>query len=102
MAVAVNPDDERYRKYIGKTVRVPIFDYDVPVLADPVVDTSFGTGIVMICTFGDRQDVRWWMEHHLPLRQAIDRSGLLTEIAGPYAGLSVTETKKKITQDMLR
>ena len=101
VAVAVNPDDERYRKYIGKKVLVPIFNYEVPVLADPVVDTSFGTGIVMICTFGDRQDVRWWLEHHLPLRQAIDRGGLLTAIAGPYAGLSVTEAKNKIIQDMI-
>ncbi len=101
VAVAVNPEDERYSKYVGKNVRVPIFDYDVPVLADPVVDTKFGTGVVMICTFGDKQDVRWWMEHHLPLRQAIDRNGHLTEIAGPYAGLSVDETKKKIIQDML-
>ena len=100
VAVAVNPDDERYQKYIGKTVRVPIFDYDVPVLSDPVVDANFGTGFVMICTFGDKQDVRWWMEHHLPLRQAIDRSGKLTDISGPYKGLSVDETKKKITEDM--
>ncbi len=101
VAVAVNPEDERYQKYIGKTVRVPIFDYDVPVLSDPVVDANFGTGFVMICTFGDKQDVRWWMEHHLPLRQAIDRSGRLTGISGPYKGLSVDETKKKITEDML-
>ncbi|HEX7445175.1 MAG TPA: valine--tRNA ligase, partial [Methanothrix sp.] len=100
VAVAVNPEDERYQKYIGKTVRVPIFDYDVPVLSDPVVDANFGTGFVMICTFGDKQDVRWWMEHHLPLRQAIDRSGRLTDISGPYRGLSVDETKKKITEDM--
>jgi len=101
VAVAVNPDDERYSKFIGKKVTVPIFNYEVPVLADPVVDKSFGTGIVMIWTFGDRQDVRWWMEHHLPLRQAIDRGGLLTAIAGPYAGLSVSEAKNKITQDMV-
>jgi len=101
VAVAVNPEDERYCKYVGKSVRVPIFDYDVPVLADSVVDTKFGTGVVMICTFGDKQDVRWWMEHHLPLRQAIDRNGHLTNIAGPYAGLSVDETKKKIIRDML-
>jgi valyl-tRNA synthetase len=100
VAVAVNPSDERYQKYIGKTVKVPIFNYEVPVLADPVVDTGFGTGIVMICTFGDKQDVRWWMEHHLPLRQAIDREGRLTAIAGPYSGLSVTETKNRIIQDM--
>ncbi|MDD1755201.1 MAG: class I tRNA ligase family protein, partial [Methanothrix sp.] len=101
VAVAVNPEDERYSRHIGKNVRVPIFDYEVPVLADPVVDTKFGTGVVMICTFGDKQDVRWWMEHHLPLRQAIDRNGRLTNIAGPYVGLSVDETKKKIIQDML-
>ena len=101
VAVAVNPEDERYSKHIGKNVRVPIFDYEVPVLADPVVDTKFGTGVVMICTFGDKQDVRWWMEHHLPLRQAIDRNGRLTGIAGPYVGLSVDETKKRIIQDML-
>jgi valyl-tRNA synthetase len=100
VAVAVNPEDERYQKYIGKTVRVPIFDYDVPVLSDPVVDANFGTGFVMICTFGDKQDVRWWMEHHLPLRQAIDRSGRLTDISGPYRGLTVDETKKKITEDL--
>ncbi len=100
VAVAVNPEDERYQKYIGKTVRVPIFDYDVPVISDPVVDANFGTGFVMICTFGDKQDVRWWMEHHLPLRQAIDRSGRLTDISGPYKGLSVDEAKKKITEDM--
>ena len=100
VAVAVNPEDERYQKYIGKTVRVPIFDYDVPVISDPVVDANFGTGFVMICTFGDKQDVRWWMEHHLPLRQAIDRSGRLKDISGPYRGLSVAEAKKKITEDM--
>lgn len=100
VAVAVNPEDERYKRYIGKDVRVPLFDYPVPVFADPAVDPKFGTGIVMICTFGDKQDVRWWMEHHLPLRQAIDREGRLTEIAGRYCGLSVDETKKAIIQDM--
>ena len=100
VAVAVHPDDERYQKFIGKKVRVPLFDYEVPVLADPVVDTAFGTGIVMICTFGDKQDVRWWMEHHLPLRQAIDREGRLTAVAGPYAGSSVGEAKERIIRDM--
>ena len=100
VAVAVHPDDQRYQKFIGKKVRVPLFDYEVPVLADPVVDTAFGTGIVMICTFGDKQDVRWWMEHHLPLRQAIDREGRLTAVAGPYAGCSVGEAKERIIRDM--
>lgn len=100
VAVAVNPGDERYQRYIGKTVKVPIFDYQVPVIADPAVDSSFGSGFVMICTFGDKQDVRWWMEHHLPLRQAIDRSGRMMPIAGPYAGLTVEETKERISRDL--
>lgn len=100
VAVAVNPEDERYKKHIGKEVRVPLFDYPVPVFSDPAVDPNFGTGIVMICTFGDRQDVRWWMEHHLPLRQALDREGKLTEIGGPYRGLSTQEAKKRIIQEM--
>jgi valyl-tRNA synthetase len=100
VAVAVNPEDERYSHQVGKKVGVPIFDYEVPVFADPAVDPSFGTGVVMICTFGDKQDVRWWMEHNLPLRQALDRNGRMTEIAGPYRGLPSEETKRKIVQDM--
>ncbi|MDM7935152.1 MAG: valine--tRNA ligase, partial [Methanothrix sp.] len=100
VAVAVNPEDGRYRRYIGGEVRVPLFDYPVPVFADRAVDPSFGTGIVMICTFGDRQDVRWWMEHGLPLRQAIDREGRLREIAGPYAGLPIEEAKRRIIDDL--
>lgn len=101
VAVAVNPEDQRYVKHIGKEVTVPLFDYRVPVISDSAVDTKFGTGVVMICTFGDKQDVRWWMEHHLPLRQAIDRNGLMTEIAEAYKGLSIKESKEAITQDML-
>jgi len=100
VAVAVNPEDERYEKLIGKNVQVPLFNYHVPVIADPAVDTKFGTGVVMICTFGDKQDVRWWMDHKLPLRQAIDRNGHLTDIAGSYASLPTDEAKRAIIQDM--
>jgi valyl-tRNA synthetase len=82
-------------------VRVPLFDYDVPVLADKAVDPSFGSGVVMICTFGDKQDVRWWVEHNLPLRQAIDRDGRMTEIAGRFKGLSIEEAKEVIKREMM-
>jgi valyl-tRNA synthetase len=98
--VAVNPEDERYKKYIGKKVQVPLFDYEVPVLYDSAVDTKFGTGVVMICTFGDKQDVRWWVEHDLPLRQAIDREGKMTEISGKYTGMTIPQSKDSITSDM--
>ena len=101
VAIAVNPEDKRYVKHIGKEVTVPLFDYKVPVISDSAVDTKFGTGVVMICTFGDKQDVRWWTVHHLPLRQTIDRNGLMTEIAGAYKGLSIKESKEAITRDML-
>jgi len=100
VAVAVHPNDELRRKYIGSEVRVPVFDYPVPVIADEAVDPAFGTGAVMICTFGDKQDVRWWVEHHLPLRQAIDREGRMTEAAGNFAGMKISDCKDAIIDEM--
>ena len=100
VAVAVNPTDDRYKNCIGKEVTVPLFNYKVPILSDPAVDANFGTGVVMICTFGDKQDVRWWIEHDLPLRQAIDRNGHMTDTAQAYQNLSVKEAKEAITKDM--
>ena len=100
VAVAVNPDDERYSKYVNTEVKVPVFGHAVKVIADKSVDPTFGTGVVMICTFGDKQDVRWWVEHKLPLRKAIDKTGKMTGIAGKYAGMSTDECKKAIIEDM--
>jgi len=100
VAVAVNPDDERYQEYENSEVSVPVFCHNVRVIADKSVDPTFGTGVVMICTFGDKQDVRWWVEHNLPLRKAIDRTGRMTELAGKYAGMSTGECKKAIIEDM--
>lgn len=100
VAVAIHPDDKRYRGFINSKVSVPIFGHKVKVIADKEVDPSFGTGVVMICTFGDKQDVRWWSQHSLALRKAIDRSGKMTELAGRYAGLSVEECKKAIIEEM--
>ncbi|MFQ6062449.1 MAG: class I tRNA ligase family protein, partial [Methanosarcinales archaeon] len=100
VAVAVNPMDERYKDYIGKEVQVPIFNHKVKIFADAEVDPEFGTGVVMICTFGDKQDVRWWKEHNLPLRKAIDRNGKMTSIANKYEGMSVEECKNAIIEDL--
>jgi valyl-tRNA synthetase len=100
VAVAVSPQDERYKQYIGHEIKVPIFDHMVPMLSDNEVDPRFGTGVVMICTFGDKQDVRWWAEHDLPLRRAIDRNGKMTSITGKYEGMSISECKDAITRDM--
>lgn len=100
VAVAVNPDDKRYGEYVNTEVKVPVFGHKVKVIADRNVDPAFGTGVVMICTFGDKQDVRWWVEHSLPLRKAIDKTGKMTELAGKYSGLSTEECKKAIIGDM--
>ncbi|MDP2218450.1 MAG: valine--tRNA ligase [Methanolobus sp.] len=100
VAVAINPDDERYNSHVGSNVKVPLFGHEVPVISDIQVDPSFGTGVVMICTFGDKQDVRWWVEHQLPLRKAIDKNGRMTAIAGKYEGLSIPECKATIIEDL--
>lgn len=100
VAVAVNPEDERYREHINDDVEVPIFGQKVPVLADEAVDTSFGTGVVMICTFGDKQDVRWCVKYDLPVRKAINKNGRMTDVAGKYSGMSISECKAAIIQEL--
>lgn len=100
VAVAVNPDDKRYGQYVGQEIEVPVFGHKVTVMADSEVDPDFGTGVVMICTFGDKQDVRWWAELELPLRKAIDKQGNMTSIAGKYEGMTLSECKEAITKDM--
>ena len=100
VAVAVHPDDDRYKNLTGKTLKVPLFGHDVRVISDEAVDPSFGSGAVMICTFGDKQDVHWWVKHKLDLRCAITLTGKMTEIAGKYAGMSSTDCRAAILSDM--
>ena len=97
---AIHPDDERYKKYVGKKLEVPPFGQVVELIADPEVDPEFGTGVVMICTYGDKADVRWVMRHKLPVIKLIDERGLLTEAAGEYKGLTLGECKRKIIEDL--
>ncbi len=77
VALVAHPDDERYRGLVGSTVRTPLFDVDVPVLAHGLADPEKGSGIAMICTFGDLTDVLWWRELDLPTRSVIARDGRL-------------------------
>lgn len=100
VAIAVHPKDERYKHLVGKKVKVPTTSYEVQIIADEDVDPSFGTGVVMICTFGDRQDVKWWKRHKLELRNILDRNGKLNELSGKYAGLTTRDARKKILEDL--
>ena len=75
VALVAHPDDGRYQPRFGSTVRTPVFDVEVPVLAHELADPDKGTGIAMICTFGDTADVTWWRELNLPVRTVIGRDG---------------------------
>jgi valyl-tRNA synthetase len=100
VAVAIHPEDNRYTTLRSRRLRVPIFGHDVPVIIDDAVDPDFGSGAVMICTFGDKQDVHWWKQHNLELRKAIDRQGRMTALAGKYQSLKSDECREAILLDM--
>ena len=80
VAVLVHPEDERYATFIGKYAITPLFEVPVPIMADEKADPEKGTGVVMVCTFGDQTDVEWWQAYKLPLRQIIGRDGHLLPV----------------------
>ncbi|MDR3128080.1 MAG: valine--tRNA ligase [Bifidobacteriaceae bacterium] len=80
VAVIAHPDDSRYKSLFGKTIKSPLFDVEVPLLAHPLAEIDKGTGLVMCCTFGDLTDVIWWRELALPNRSLMSKNGrLITE-----------------------
>ncbi|MFB6179727.1 MAG: valine--tRNA ligase [Halorientalis sp.] len=100
VSMAVHPDDERFEDRIGDRFEVPLFGHEVELIADEESDPEFGTGAVMICTFGDKQDVTWWAEHDLDLRMVFTEDGHLNEDAGEYEGLTIDEAKEQIVKDL--
>jgi valyl-tRNA synthetase len=87
VAVVVHPEDDRYRAYVGKNAVTPLFKAPVPILTDEKADPEKGTGVVMVCTFGDQTDVEWWRDFHLPMRQILGGDGRLRPITfGPKGG----------------
>jgi valyl-tRNA synthetase len=108
VALVAHPDDERYRDLVGARARTPLFGVEVPVLAHRLARPDKGTGIAMICTFGDTTDVTWWRELHLPVRSVVTREGRLRADpppgvpAGPawaaLAGAEVTEARRRIVE----
>jgi len=100
VAVAVDPDDARYAGRAGDRFTVPLFGQSVELIADESVDPEFGTGAVMICTFGDKQDVEWWAEYDLELRPALTEDGHLNQLAGEYEDLAIEEAKAAIAEDL--
>jgi len=101
VAVLYNPSDPRYSEFKNKKLFAitPLFNKKVPLLADSDVDKDFGSGLVMVCTFGDKQDVIWTYRHKLNYIQAIDKDGKITNAPG-FEGMSLKEAKEKIIQEL--
>lgn len=100
VAVFYHPEDERYKKYEGKKATVPLFNFEVPIIADERADPEKGTGIVMCCTFGDSTDAEWQKAHNLPIKEAFGKDGRMTAISGKYEGMKIEEARKEIIIDM--
>jgi len=100
VAIFYNPKDKRYKSLNGKKAKVPLFDFEVPIMEDNRADPEKGTGIVMCCTFGDQTDMEWQRAYNLPIKTAITEDGRMTELAGKYKGLTIKEARKKIISDL--
>ncbi len=98
VALYHHPDDPRWQGLT--TAEVPLFDRTVPVRSDRDIDPDFGSGLMMVCTFGDAEDVRRWKRDGLHLRTCIGRDGRLTEAAGPYSGQAPTAARSRIVADL--
>ncbi|MDN5379842.1 valine--tRNA ligase [Thermodesulfobacterium sp.] len=99
-AVAVNPDDERYKGLIGKFLVLPLIKRKIPIIADKAVDPEFGTGAVKVTPAHDFADFEMAKRHNLPLIKVIGEDGFMTEEAGPYKGLERYEARKKVLEDL--
>jgi valyl-tRNA synthetase len=99
-AVAVHPDDDRYRALIGRKVRIPFVDRDVPIINDEVVDRAFGTGAVKITPAHDRDDHATGQRHGLPMISVLADDASINENGDGYAGLDRYEARKRIVADL--
>ena len=99
-AVAVNPDDERYRHLVGKKLLLPLTNREIPVIADAMVDREFGTGAVKITPAHDPNDFELGRRHHLPEINVLTDDGKMNENGGSYQGLDRFAARKKIVEDL--
>ncbi|MCQ2008552.1 valine--tRNA ligase [Sporolactobacillus sp. STSJ-5] len=99
-AIAVHPDDERYKDIVGKKAILPLVGREIPIVADSYVDQSFGTGAVKITPAHDPNDFEVGKRHDLPRILVIDETGKMNEFAGKYQGLDRDECRKQIVKDL--
>ena len=99
-AVAVHPEDERYRAFIGATALVPILDRPIPVIADEYVDREFGSGALKVTPGHDPADYQIGLRHNLPVINTMNKDATMSEAAGPYAGLDRYACREQLWADM--
>jgi valyl-tRNA synthetase len=98
--VAVHPSDERAPWLVDQLVKVPLFEKDVKIVEDEAVDPVFGSGLVMICSIGDKEDLNWVFKYKLPIQICIDEEGKMNELCGKYQGLKVEDARKQVINDL--
>lgn len=99
-AVAVHPEDERFRHLVGKTLTLPLMNREIPIVADDYVDSEFGTGCVKITPAHDPNDFHVGERHHLEAIRVLDDKGVVNELGGKYQGMDRYEARKAIVKDM--
>ncbi|MFI5416233.1 MAG: class I tRNA ligase family protein, partial [Nitrososphaerales archaeon] len=98
--IIVNPEDERYTDVIGKKVIIPLINREVEIKAHPSAEKEFGSGAVMVCSYGDQNDVALFRDLKLEEIAAVGMNGRMKEVAGAYAGLKVKQAREKIIEDL--
>lgn len=98
VALLYHPNDLRYKHLKNTKATTPIFNQKVTILEDDMVEPNKGTGLVMVCTFGDKTDIEWFKKHNLPYKQSIGFDGKFVESTGPLAGLNVQDARKKVLE----
>ena len=99
-AVAVHPDDERYKHLVGKTIMLPLMNREIPIVADEYVEMDFGTGVVKITPAHDPNDFEVGLRHNLPIINVMTDEAVINENGGKYCGLDRYEARKAVVADM--
>ena len=100
VAVFINPNDKRYKKFIGKTAKVPLFLQEVPIIEDESAEIEKGTGILMICSYGDKFDVDAINRHNISPRIVLNEKGEMNENAGFLKNMLIKEARKRVLEEL--
>ena len=100
VAIFVNPNDKRYKDLIGKTATVPLYNNQVPIIADEKVAIDKGAGVVMCCTFGDQTDMEWQKEYNLPIKKVMQADGTINPEVAIIGGMKTLDARMKIVEEL--